>query len=117
MRLHWTVVLVRARRGKEQREDTGILRRAMIESGIPHVCGCCGCLPTWMGRELVLEIDHLSGDWADNERTNLRFLCPNCHTQTRNYGSKARGKLYERDLDEIQMWAGEGNLEDLELSV
>ena len=109
MRLHWSVVLVRHRRGKEQRESTAILRRAMIDSGIPHVCAVCQQKPLWTGQALTLEIDHISGDWTDNEPTNVRFLCPNCHSQTRNYGSRSRGKLYEADVDEILMWTGDDN--------
>jgi hypothetical protein len=107
-------VLVKGRRGKEEREDTGILRRAMIESGIPHQCELCRRFAEWLGLPLVLEIDHISGDWTDNERTNIRFLCPNCHSQTRNFRSKARGKLYERDVDEIEMWTGDESLEELD---
>jgi 5-methylcytosine-specific restriction endonuclease McrA len=112
MKLHWATILVKQRIGKEQREDTGMLRRAMIESGILHQCANCGCPPVWMGKPLVLEIDHISGDWSDNERSNVRFLCPNCHSQTPNYGSRSRGKLYEEDIDEIQTW---GDTCDVEL--
>jgi len=105
--LHWSVVLVRHRRGREVRETTAVLRRAMLDSGIPHLCELCRCPPEWLGLPLVLEIDHLSGDWADNERGNVRFLCPNCHTQTRNYGSRSRGRVYEADVEEIQAWSGD----------
>jgi hypothetical protein len=115
MKLHWTVVLVKSRRGKEQREDTRILRRAMIESGIPHRCELCGTPPEWRGQPLTLEIDHLNGDWSDNERNNVRFLCPNCHTQTVNFGSRSRGKLFEADIDEIYMWTGAEEVDEPEM--
>jgi hypothetical protein len=65
-----------------QRQKTEILRRAMIDSGIPHKCAVCGNLGRWQGKPLVLDIDHRNGEWRDNRRENLRFLCPNCHTQT-----------------------------------
>lgn len=29
---------------------------------------------------------------TDNRLENLRFLCPNCHTQTETYCSKCRAK-------------------------
>ncbi len=56
------------------------LLRAMIEYGFKYVCEC-GQLPEWNGVVLTLEIDHISGEWLDDRPENLRFLCPNCHSQ------------------------------------
>jgi 5-methylcytosine-specific restriction endonuclease McrA len=43
----------------------------------------------------VLHLDHINGINNDNRRENLRFLCPNCHSQTPTYGNRARdGVLY-----------------------
>ena len=33
-------------------------------------------------------IDHANGDGSDNRIENLRYLCPNCHSQTPTYRSK-----------------------------
>ena len=93
-RLHWKKVLVLHRSGIGKKESALRLRRAMVESGIPHQCVKCGCLPEWQGSSLVLEIDHRNGDNLDNRKKNVRFLCPNCHSQTENFGSKnfSRGR-------------------------
>lgn len=64
------------------------IKRAMIESGIPEVCAICGIGPKWNGRPLQLQVDHKNGRSWDNRLENVRFVCPNCHTQTETYGSK-----------------------------
>lgn len=60
------------------------LRRALIESGIEYKCNKCG-IKEWCGDEITLEVDHIDGDWKNNNRDNLRFLCPNCHSLTSNF--------------------------------
>ena len=47
----------------------------------------CG-LSEWINGKLVLELDHINGDHTDNRIENLRFLCPNCHSQTETFRSK-----------------------------
>lgn len=62
------------------------LRRALIDTGIAYRCAICEREPVWNGKPLMLTVDHLNGRRNDNRRENLRFLCPNCHSQTPTFG-------------------------------
>jgi hypothetical protein len=51
-------------------------------------CSLCPCTDEWNGLKLVLHLDHIDGD-SDNDRlSNVRLLCPNCHSQTETYCSR-----------------------------
>ncbi|CAM5637347.1 hypothetical protein SPURM210S_01399 [Streptomyces purpurascens] len=82
-------ILVRLPPGRP-RTKTILLRRALDDLGVPHVCDECSVGDTWQGRRLVLEIDHANGDRPDNRRENLRYLCPSCHSQTSTFSNRSR---------------------------
>lgn len=48
----------------------------------------CGCEGTWNGKELKLQLDHVNGISNDNTLKNLRWICPNCHSQTSTFAGK-----------------------------
>lgn len=66
------------------------LLRAMLELGFDYRCELCGNAGAWKGSDLCLEIDHVDGWWNDNRPDNLRFLCPNCHSQQPTSHTKKR---------------------------
>lgn len=67
------------------------LKKRLLKSGLLHnICAVCKLEPTWNGQTLTLQLDHINGKHLDNRLENLRIICPNCHTQTANYGSKNR---------------------------
>ncbi len=79
-------------RCKGFREKPSRLRRAMLESGVPYQCVVCA-LSEWKSKPIRLHVDHINGDPLDNNLLNLRFLCPNCHSQTPTYGFRGgKGK-------------------------
>lgn len=47
---------------------------------------CENCeLEIWMNNQIPLEIHHMDGDRTNNEISNLKLLCPNCHALTDNW--------------------------------
>jgi hypothetical protein len=55
-------------------------------------CEECG-LDSWRGNPISLEIDHIDGVNSNNEISNLKILCPNCHSQTPTWrGRNLKGK-------------------------
>ena len=65
-----------------------IVRKYILQNKLlPYKCSICG-ITKWNGKTLSLELDHINGINNDNRLTNLRFLCPNCHSQTTTYGAR-----------------------------
>lgn len=71
-------------------KDSPVTQRTMKEyverhNLLEYKCVNCGCDGHWQGGEISLEIDHIDGDNSNNELSNLRYLCPNCHALTDTY--------------------------------
>lgn len=78
---HWTGILIDRSQSGYRREHAAPLRRALLDYGRDHKCALCMNGGTWNGKKLILEIDHIDRNWLDDRPENLRFLCPNCHSQ------------------------------------
>jgi predicted RNA-binding Zn-ribbon protein involved in translation (DUF1610 family) len=58
------------------------LRKQLL---IPYRCTSCGISDEWNGKKITLELDHINGVRIDHRLENLRWMCPNCHSQTETY--------------------------------
>ena len=55
---------------------------------LPYSCLWCGLEDSWNGKTISLQLDHIDGDPLNNKLENLRWLCPNCHSQTETFCGK-----------------------------
>ena len=56
-----------------------------------HKCEICSNT-TWLGKPIPLVLDHINGISEDDNLSNLRLICHNCHAQTETYAGKNKGK-------------------------
>ena len=67
---------------------TRLKERLIKEKLLEYKCSICQNNGIWLNKELTLQLDHINGINNDNRIENLRFLCPNCHSQTDTYSGK-----------------------------
>lgn len=78
---------------KDSTASQATLRRWFIKGEyIEYQCDICGIKGIWNNKPLVLQLDHINGDNHDNRIENLRWVCPNCHSQTDTFCGKQSKK-------------------------
>lgn len=82
------ILVVRPEGSRRQKPE--LLRRALRESGRAYTCAECELADRWRGEPITLHVDHISGDLFDCRAHNLRFLCPNCHSQTATFAGRSK---------------------------
>jgi len=83
---------------KNSESSTAQIKRVIIKNKLmKYKCSGCGIKNKWKGKTLVLRLDHKNGVRNDNRLKNLRFLCPNCDSQTDTYyGRNIKNKTKKR---------------------
>jgi len=83
---------------KKQRKqnflDGNITTRKSIKEYLieEHGDKCSFCnITEWMGQKIITEVDHIDGNASNNYPSNLRLLCPNCHSITPTHRAKNKG--------------------------
>ena len=68
-----------------------VIRRQVIKHKlIEYKCSGCPIVDEYNGKPISLQLDHINGIRNDHRLVNLRWICPNCHSQTTTYAGKSR---------------------------
>lgn len=60
---------------------------------VDYKCQKCN-ISEWNGDPISLQMDHIDGNSHNHLFSNLRLLCPNCHSQTETFSRRNRKIMY-----------------------
>jgi len=102
---------------KDKYSDSRNLSKLLINYlNWEYKCNICN-LTVWNNKPIVLELDHIDGDKKNNTLSNLRLVCPNCHSQTPTFRGRNRNKQYIPDEEIIALIPQVKNIRQLLLKI
>jgi hypothetical protein len=78
---------------------SSLKKRLIDEKILEYKCEKCLNSGEWLGEKITLQLDHKNGIFNDNRIENLRFLCPNCHSQTDTFAGKKMKKEKKQSIN------------------
>jgi 5-methylcytosine-specific restriction endonuclease McrA len=83
--------------GNHPQYGTALLRRRLIEEGIKELkCEMEGCSTS--DPNVLYSLDHIDGNSRNHVLSNLRILCPNCHSKTSTFAGKNKTSTSAKDF-------------------
>lgn len=74
--------------GKHPEYQTFKLKNRLLNEGVKqNICEICN-ITEWRGKPINMQLDHIDGNCHNHSLSNLRLICPNCHSQTETYCGK-----------------------------
>lgn len=87
-----------------------VKRRIIKDELIPYNCQICNVGDNWQSKRLTLILDHVNGISNDHRLSNLRFLCPNCNSQTDTFCGRNNLRLKSKCPKCKQPFEGMGSV-------
>ena len=68
-----------------------------------RTCRSCDIVSVRPEVSLVLQLNHIDGNWRNNSPDNVELLCPTCHALTDNFGAKnmGNGRTWKREYSQF----------------
>jgi Zn finger protein HypA/HybF involved in hydrogenase expression len=85
----WKIGLKTGMRGKTA--ISAHIRRYLFEKFDFKCVMCHWDIVNKFTGNIPLEVNHIDGDYTNNQESNLELLCPNCHSLTDSYRSLNKG--------------------------